>query len=941
MAKAKKKKKVRKQRQQNEKLRKLKSLSAEELCAKAEAESGASQFRDSILTFRQALKKGGDGNRILPGLFLAYGARYGQLAAKHMDKEAEAVRKLGGQIFKTLPDINGDILETALVFLPVQDVLAVVKDQGENACLPPDTQKHIAHRLVAEGCLDLAAGLPKETRLYSDWPVMAAAAEKMTSGDWGDALTAMRGLGRTSPYSDMKLFAKAMTAWEAGDRTTLKKALARLDNRFPFKALRTLLGEYADHGRFRSQDAYPETAALLMGPGVHKEACRERIRKSLQPRSVNLDSLASTCIRLAGILRPEAPDKALPGLVEIIGLGLIREREDGRGLLGTFLKKTIRSAPVRRVLGLKIRAVSRDFISFATAEYLDEAEAEFPDARDLDTARAFILLRISEIIEAHQFILYEYEDELIDALEAFGLFDDILYKDIDLFRLTLIKAAIEADPDNRAAYDALFPIATPLPEHRKLMTGLLKQMTERFPQEVTACLKLSELYYRKNAFRKAEAVLQKAFDRAPHDIRVKESRALSFVISATLNLPRQKWHLVERDLDRAVEFNLPSLSVIIAEKRFLAECVQNGKFSEKDFRGLTSNFSPEQQMQCLLLFRVDIEAGYGNVNTRGLASCFNKLKKQIAGLPPADLARLLSPLDKKLEPAFPSCFYARPLLGKKGQILSRLSPDDLMSLAIPLARNHCMDIALHVLKKKQKGAEPDTRVLLSFYHTALEAIRDNRSACPELAGIIRKASEPLTERLRHISRNLAELAHLPLKERFERFEFDPHPYNGFAGPDYDDFHDDFEDEEMDQVFSDLFDLVVNKLTPEPEDLARDELYPEEVDVRRVFGKKCEPGRCRDTIFELAKSADDVVNGSHLSRPDALDKFFDNFQRLMGLVYKTGIRTTGQCRQTGREFAGAYEYTPLIIEAMDMARSVPHELLIPENQHFILGMRSGA
>jgi hypothetical protein len=200
-----------------------------------------------------------------------------------MPREAEAVTNLGGQVFEALPRITPELLEQALDFLPVRTVMAALKEKAAFAVLTPETEKRLGLLLVTEHALDLAEDLPEDARLRTDRPVMAAAAANMADGDWQAALHAMRPIGRTSPFSDLKTFARAMAAWEQQDRSALKKALPRLGENFPFKGLRTLLAEYADGGGFKSVDIYPDTAALLMGPGIHKISCRDRIQQHMAP----------------------------------------------------------------------------------------------------------------------------------------------------------------------------------------------------------------------------------------------------------------------------------------------------------------------------------------------------------------------------------------------------------------------------------------------------------------------------------------------------------------------------------------------------------------------------------------------------------------------------------------------------------------------------------
>jgi hypothetical protein len=655
---------------------------------------------------------------------------------------------------------------------------------------------------------------------------------------------------------------------------------------------------------------------------------------------LNLNGMAAACRDFARLLKPESPDDVLETLAEIIGKGINKAYEDDPVLFPGFLERLIHSHAERKRLFLKIESVCKDFLSHATPDYLKTLKTEFPDAKERGTAYALILLKIAGIIKQQPHVLYDYDEDLFDILAAFSIPDSILENDLNLLLLTLVRHAVKHDPGNRLAYDMLQGIPAPLAEHRKVLTNLYETMAAQFDDDPAPCLELARLYYLKNAFRKAQAILQTAYDRAPHDVRVKEARALAFVISAQKNLPKEKWHLVDRDLDRAVEFGLPVLSPVITGKRLLAEFLKAQKFSAKTFHEQTKTFTPVQQMQCFLLLQTDVDGGDYGIDTRGMASCFKGLQKKITGLSPRERMALLSPLDDRFTPVYPTLFYARPLLGTTGKILSALPPEDLMSLVIPMARNQCTDAAIRALKSKTKTVGPDHKILLVFYHTALEAISANTFPCPKLAALAGKAGPDLRERLRQISRSLSEVAFYPLKDAFERFEFDRPAPPGFGpGPAFP------ADHPLNEMFSDLYDIMMNAMNEDswtdPEEDRGEQLYPWELDVASIFGNTCDPEEAKEIVFDLAGAADGMVNGPAHAWKSPEENFIAALHALLDLMHQSGIRTTGQYREAGRKLAEALAYSRLILEALGRIKSKAAGITSPEHQHFMLGFRSGA
>jgi hypothetical protein len=78
----------------------------------------------------------------------------------------------------------------------------------------------------------------------------------MEAGHWEKALREMRPVPRNSPYSDMKVFAKAMVSYLKEDRHSLGKALCMLNDDFPLSCATHLLKEYAATTGFESSEKY-------------------------------------------------------------------------------------------------------------------------------------------------------------------------------------------------------------------------------------------------------------------------------------------------------------------------------------------------------------------------------------------------------------------------------------------------------------------------------------------------------------------------------------------------------------------------------------------------------------------------------------------------------------------------------------------------------------
>jgi len=207
-----------------------------------------------------------------------------------------------------------------------------------------------------------------------------------------------------------------------------------------------------------------------------------------------------------------------------------------------------------------------------------------------------------------------------------------------------------------------------------------------------------------------------------------------------------------------------------------------------------------------------------------------------------------------------------------------------------------------------------------------------------------KAGPDLRERLRQISRSLSEVAFYPLKDAFDRFEFDRPAPPGFGpGPGYSGDHP------LNEMISDLYDLMMNAMNEDSgtdpyedwEEDQEDRFYPWELDVASIFGNISDPQEANEILFDLGRAADGIVNGPAGPWKSPEESFISALQDLLDLLHQSGIRTTGQYREAGRKLAEALAYSRLILEALGRIKSRAAVITTPEHQHFMLGFRSGA
>ncbi len=941
MGKGKKKNTSRKKRLQEK--QKFKNMSGDQLIAKGDTCLENSNVRGALEAYKQAKMNKASLDIVMPKLFHAYALRHKQLKDQKLFKEADVVLDMGIKIFSSIPVLTSALLKDCILFFPVQKSLEIYKNYIKANPSVTEIETSLANRFVAEDSLFLAQELNEGSRLKSDLGLIQNAKAQMEAGDWENALHEMRAVSRKSPYFEMKVFAKAMVSYVKDDRNALGKALCMLKKDFPFSSVSILLREYAADGRLESSDKYPGTAALLMGGNIHGQTYQSNLERAVN--SGNISSINKWIKFLSEILCPDTPETAVVSILELIGSG-INQVQMNHDTFKKLLKSNLSSETQRNRLFVKGMSSNVNFLSFYTVKYLEIIEEDFPDREERQIAKSIVLLEIINALNHDSEFAYEYDEELYEIFDFFDIPDDVLDEDEGQIIFQIAKKAIDLDPENSDAYDIIMDLPLESPAMRKSMEQILLKRVEIFDKGHLACLKLAELYYMKNAVRKAEDILLLAYTRAPHDLQVQEKYAVSFIISGVRNLKHKKWALVARDLKKAEKFKINSLKILLAEKQLFSHTLETHKFSRNMFETVTCGFSLCETMNVLLLLSLDMEDPdhIRSVKTRGFATVFNSFKKRVAALSSHEVYSLLKPMKELFGPLFWKPFFAGPLIGEKGKILSRLSNDDFTNLIVALVQNDYMKMVIKELGKRRKTARAELSVIFDFYYAALCHFQGGMNDFSQFEEIINRADDPLKERLRRISRTLSKIAPVFMKGAFESFDFQRlDPYNFFPGLSEDGFDEDDFDEDFTLPDKKLLEGLLGDVIDEFFKTAGQtmpEIFQSNFKPKNVFGKNCDERSFNDVVFDLEESADLLVSVQRSERREISAEFIADFSQLISLIKKTGIESLCEFRQIGKKFATECESANIIIQALDMCKIAMTDLSSSEAQHFIMGMRTG-
>jgi len=358
----------------------------------------------------------------------------------------------------------------------------------------------------------------------------------------------------------------------------------------------------------------------------------------------------------------------------------------------------------------------------------------------------------------------------------------------------MVTEAIRLDPLNRAGYEILVDLPRASRTAKNKVEASLTAMHRHFSDDPWPCLELASVFYEKNAFRKAENILEDAMKRAPHDNRVIDRHALALLISAEKNIHRRKFHLVVRDIEKAEKLESRKIAPFIIEKRIICQMAndtptpapellsgkksggrtlsgeqnESGQLSlfktRKDLKAIIGDelapLSLFDQLRILAILIMDIQRrtiDRKKQAVKEVEKLFEKGLKRIKELSSSELVRLLMPLNKDFTSLLPSRKIAPIFFRKQKDILKGVDDSEIIPLYDLIFEPDSFKLIEKDIRRRMKKAAEKDSLLMEFYLvTILHLKREIRE--PDLFyDIIEDASGPLTEELRAASRRLSKL----------------------------------------------------------------------------------------------------------------------------------------------------------------------------------------
>ncbi|MBF0201420.1 MAG: tetratricopeptide repeat protein [Desulfamplus sp.] len=828
-------------------------------------------YREAVQCYQVAFKqpKPAEENDVIQlKLFNTYLERAGELRRKEMPVEAAAMEQQAVGAIPGITKMDRDSMIRYLKLCTPGDAFDEFMKYCEVHGAQPELERVLADTLVYSkewkivGKFDNASPLKM---LLRDIPVMKRAVKQMDGGQWEKAMNIMKPLPRSSPFSHFRMFCRAMTALYTGNDAEMEKSLSMIPQySILWPVGRTMIAGQAEVRKGNAPDAFITRQASPVSVSMAPSAAKNLVEslwdgpfeiKKLISSLINLKKtrnysakMANTIKKIAEFISPGDMDKSVIYILEaIISPDIFEKRE--------FLEmiRTLAGAARADIILCK-------YSVFMMADPLSSAknlfkfiEKDFESPGEQKIAKAMVIAHLVFHLRRnlHHYSFYREPHKIRDF---FGITS--IEKTAAL--LQMIAMGINLDPMNRELYDLADELQPISRNSKNILEKILETMVKTWPGDPEPCLRLASLYHSKNAYRKAEAILEKATEIAPHDSRVMDQHVVSLLIAGDKNAKNRRFHLAWPDMERASRFDAPRCRLLVSAKEIFYKIVESSEVRESDIEQAMEEFTLTERIKILIMVAENLDSRITVKKTalkKGFKKIVQKHLKQRDTLASIDLLGLLSPLPREWR-----------------QLFNRLSPiqidKDIASLLVAdmddahlFALIHMADyqdgyeIILGELKKRLKGRtgnkgsghlDPDT-TLLKFYQITLHNLLNNSIYnYNDYVDIVEDVDPETEKRLRDAAIKLSKTARGPLKIALERFDFEvlyspfgspfggmpPHLFPGIFDDDFEDDEwddnsldrDEWDSDDMDDEMSDIEEEFFNSLfggdLPSPLDLGK-------------------------------------------------------------------------------------------------------------------------
>ncbi len=722
----------------------------------------------------------------------AYSLRARQLRTLGAERDAiEMARKSATLLTSQRESLSDTELADCFRFCDPALCLELYRDRARNVPCPA-LERTLADRLVVSGDFSAAAVLAADDPLRHDSDFLRQARPAMTEGRWADAVEALSGLPRESPYAPWRIFSKAMGFRENGDKENLLRALSYIPDGFLLSKTVT---------RLKAEAVAEESPAS----GVEHPA-EESVRRliDLIPGG-SFAKLKQAVLEFARSLGSEDSQTVVEAILESLVLAVASDLLPESTLLKA-IRDLLPPARARVVLartGMAGQVAGHEWWDLRPAEkYLSLLPQEFPNDRDRGLARSIVLKQLALDGLKGDACPGCLPRETMEALARLGGGESD-----DGFLVDLVAAAVEIDPEDGETYGLLLQLLARGGSGRQRIGALLEKMAEQFPEDPAPCLELASFFYRTNAYRKAEKALHRALERAPHDERVQDRYALGMIRSADGTRARGKLDEARSEYAKAAEMNRPRLGLLIKAKYWALELLTGKAKHEKALQKEIGTLAPADRLRLLALLIMDAgnlkDAAAARRVQKVAAHLLDQQSKCVVQLSSRESASLLEPLPQDFLDLFPTA-EAAPLLRQFSfGLLHRTEGDDLFSALCAILSSGAHAVVRHEVTRRLAASPAAMRdARLDFMRIFLDLREMPGASLAPFRDLAERAGEGQNAALRQLAKRLAELAHGPLGHALRVFDFRDHeamplpppPLDFDEAQDGDDEWDDDEDE---------------------------------------------------------------------------------------------------------------------------------------------------
>ncbi len=631
----------------------------EELVRHAGLRLAAGNAKQALDSLRLAQFKGVPAEHLDRLFHRAYLARARELDARGLSKEAETARKNAAMHGSSTLDLE-PTRDDFLSYLHTQPADSRIRGYARylrsNNPPCPEAEVMLADHLVLNRCWEQLDGFPEACQFRDDANVMAAASEPLDCGNWDAGSRILEDLPAESGFRHWKVFCSAMAAHIRADVLAVATALKTLPPEFP---LRSATKALRASGRSTAAGSAGAQAGMerLLGIGRLSIAKRaEVVRRAVE--GARVERIGRAIRDFAEAVDPHSPSVTMLRLIRTLHLAVDADKLDEDDYWDAFFK----AVPRRQSEGVEILVYCQSlFKKQGSLEYLTEIaemfpaiRLAFPDESDRRIARARILGRLAELVRSQSYWGLSY-DAAEDICQVVG---DLNFKSAERYArsgrsaaIDLMRMSIREDPSNSAAHQQLIAMLTRGFELRTSeLISAYEDYAEAIPEDPEPWISLAELRLGSNAYRKAEAALEKARIYTSQDDRVIDLMAAASLLATKRNLQRERLALALRDLSNAEAAASPRTEAVVLAWKVIASLAQASESSPlAACERLLDGASPpiRAKAACIVANAIPSRGGFVELPPEGerrLQKIFRESVLETCKAAPADLADLVEPM---------------------------------------------------------------------------------------------------------------------------------------------------------------------------------------------------------------------------------------------------------------------------------------------------------